>query len=444
MCHILKTTFLSCQYTEEGFAIRSEFEEKLKSHKLYISTKTLEKLLNCIVSKKDPNLVSFIKIKQVSEELKQHLKVSKDEFHAKDLMYGKVTSKENFLDHPLINLLEVKMEEKYKTIHDAFRTFDEDGDSKLTYDEFEKGMLTLNTELTPDDMKKAFDLLDQNRNGKLEYHEFCESFDGYKRRGNPLVTSQQTKDISSGMLKLTDLENMFKKDKNIKYSPPQIFGISNSGMTNHLANRLRKFRYSDEVSGFGSRSSRKFDLNNNTNDERYSTIEDVLSQASVLRSKMNIPTPKNKNPAMFIHDVTESGSRKGKVIYQRNNHLVSNRTYGSTKKESNNIGDLINHEYMNNFTQKLKEKTEKIRKDNQDKIRRLRNFADYKVNNTVLKRSNEIRKHFLSPQNQSVDPSKHLSARRQFFSPQKDKSEFYRNMQSASNQNFMIEATRPF
>lgn len=87
-------------------------------------------------------------------------------------MYGKITAKENHLDHPLINFLEIKMEEKFKTIHDAFRTFDENGDSKLNYEEFERGMLNLNTDLTRDDIRRAFDLLDENRNGELEYHEF--------------------------------------------------------------------------------------------------------------------------------------------------------------------------------------------------------------------------------------------------------------------------------
>lgn len=80
--------------------------------------------------------------------------------------------KSNFLDHPLINLLEIKMEEKYKTIHDAFRAFDENGDSKLSFEEFEKGMLTLNTDLSKDDVARAFVLLDENRNGHIEYHEF--------------------------------------------------------------------------------------------------------------------------------------------------------------------------------------------------------------------------------------------------------------------------------
>ena len=126
--NILKTTFLTCQYTDEGFADKVEFESKLSKHKVYLSKVTQEKMYNCIVSKKDNNKISFIKIKKVAEFLKANEKRVKDEYHAKDLMYGKITTKENFLDHPMINLIEIKMEEKYKNIHDSFRTFDTNGD----------------------------------------------------------------------------------------------------------------------------------------------------------------------------------------------------------------------------------------------------------------------------------------------------------------------------
>ena len=151
-------------------------------------------------------MISFAKVKQLSEALKSTVVKSKDVYHAKDLMYGKVTTKENDLDHPLINLIEVKMEEKFKTIHDAFRIFDTNGDSKLSFKEFEIGMYHLATDFSKEDIRQAFDLLDRNKNGELEYREFWDSFDGYKRRGNPLVTSQQTKDLWAGVLKLHDLD----------------------------------------------------------------------------------------------------------------------------------------------------------------------------------------------------------------------------------------------
>lgn len=63
---------------------------------------------------------------------------------------------------------------------------------------------------------------------------------------------------------------------------------------------------------------------------------------------------------------------KKSIIYKRNNNLTANKTYGFSKREESDMGDLINHEYMNNFTQKIKEKSDKIRKDNHDKMKMLK------------------------------------------------------------------------
>lgn len=103
----LKTVFLACDYSDEGLWDLKEFEERLAHQKLYLSEPTKEKLFGCIWSKKDLEKVSFVKIKQIVESLRKHKPKEHDEFHARDLMYGKITKKENILEHPLINLLEI-------------------------------------------------------------------------------------------------------------------------------------------------------------------------------------------------------------------------------------------------------------------------------------------------------------------------------------------------
>lgn len=79
------------------------------------------------------------------------------------------------------------------------------------------------------------------------------------------------------------------------------------------------------------------------------------------------------------------------IIYKRNSNFTANKAYGLSRTEESHIGDLINHEYMNSFTQKIQEKSDKIRKENQDKMRKLRDYSGYKTNNTSLKRSSEIK-----------------------------------------------------
>jgi hypothetical protein len=389
---ILKTTFLWWKYTDEGFADKSEYEERLKATHFFLSPKTMDKLFVCIISRKNNSQVSFIKIKQICEELKLRNNLAKDKFHVKELMYGKSPSKENHFDHPLINFLEIRMEEKFNSIHDAFRAFDENGDNKVNDKEFEKGMLNLNPDFKRHDIRNAFDLLDENKNGILEYHQFWELFDSNNRRGDPVVTSLKTKNISSGSLDLVDDEVFFKgkSTKKIKYEPPVLYGISNSGMENPANQRLRRARQQDTVSGFGSKSSRTLEFLGKR-DDNYSSIEDIVSQSSRMRQKMNLPTPKNKNPEMFINDISSSGRKRRKsIVYKRNNNLTSNRIYGHTNKKLPNMTDIINHEYMNTFTSRLEQKTNKMRQESQAKIRQLKNYEDYKVNNTYIKRNIEI------------------------------------------------------
>lgn len=260
-----------------------------------------------------------------------------------------------------------------------------------------------------------------------------------------MVTSQQTKDISSGMMKISEFETKFKKEKIIKYEPPSLYGISNTGVGNPLSHRLQRLRNSDGLSGFGSKSSRKLDFLGR-NDDKYSSMEDILSQASNMRQKMNLPMPKNKNPELFISDISESDRKKRRIIYKRNKNLTANRTYGHKQKVLPNMTEIINHDYMNTFTRKMEEKSDKLRKDNQAKIRRLKNFADVKVNNTVLRRNNAINKNvnnFKTASEVSNDPSKYLSYRKEHLSPNKDKTSFYRKINSPAHSNLMIDATRP-
>jgi hypothetical protein len=116
---------------------------------------------------------------------------------------------------------------------------------------------------------------------------------------------------------------------------------------------------------------------------------------------------------------------------------------GIINKPIGDMNAIINHDYMNNFTKKIQEKSDKIRRDNQAKIRRLRDYGGYKVNNASMKRSTEIKKHYLSSTDDLRDPSKVLSSHRNFFSPQKQKPEYFRSINNGMGKNFMVEATRP-
>lgn len=125
-----------------------------------------------------------------------------------------------------------------------------------------------------------------------------------------MITTSQTKDISSGMIKIRDYDKKFHRDQAVKYNPPNLYGIANSGLVNPIQNRINKFRNSSNISGFGSKSSRGIEFARDTNEDRHSTIDDMLSQASELRSRMNLPPPKNKNTGLFMQEITDESRSK--------------------------------------------------------------------------------------------------------------------------------------
>lgn len=107
------------------------------------------------------------------------------------------------------------------------------------------------------------------------------------------------------------------------------------------------------------------------------------------------------------------------------------------------MADIINHEYMNSFTQKIKEKSDRMRMENKQKLIKLKDYEAYKLTNTSMKRNSEIKKRYLTDKNEFMDPTLKLSDNRKFFSPQRDKSSIYGQLQSPIKKDFVISATRP-
>lgn len=124
-------------------------------------------------------------------------------------------------------------------------------------------------------------------------------------------------------------------------------------------------------------------------------------------------------------------------MHKRNLRIDQAKTYGHQPFEHKDISKLINHDYMNNFTRRIQEKSNRIRQDNRDKLEKLKNYSNYKRNNTVLKRNSEIKKKYLTSRDINPEPSM------SFFSPRKDVGGLYGKMQTPMKNDFMISTTRP-
>lgn len=57
----------------------------------------------------------------------------------------------------------------------TFRVIDKDKDGVCSYDEFRKGMELLNVGLSEKEVDGLLREFDPNRDGAVEYHEFCEA-----------------------------------------------------------------------------------------------------------------------------------------------------------------------------------------------------------------------------------------------------------------------------
>ena len=78
-------------------------------------------------------------------------------------------------------LIAIKIEEKFHNLNKAFLSFDLDGDQGIQRNEFHKGIENLRVKLPKAEVDKVFDHMDQDGDGKLNYHEFC-GFSEEKRR----------------------------------------------------------------------------------------------------------------------------------------------------------------------------------------------------------------------------------------------------------------------
>lgn len=79
-------------------------------------------------------------------------------------------------------MIEMRMEEKFKNIGQAFRTFDTDGDSRITFEEFWKGLTNVGIIMEKDTCKELFDYLDENGDRIIEFNEFCDFFETLQDR----------------------------------------------------------------------------------------------------------------------------------------------------------------------------------------------------------------------------------------------------------------------
>jgi calcium-dependent protein kinase len=80
----------------------------------------------------------------------------------------------NQLKKIVLSLIASRLKESdIKDLKEIFEAFDKNKDGQISYDEFEKGLLKLNSQdIKPEEIKSYFTSIDTDKNGKIDYTEF--------------------------------------------------------------------------------------------------------------------------------------------------------------------------------------------------------------------------------------------------------------------------------
>ena len=146
-------------------------------------------------------------------------------------------------------MIELRMEEKFRNIGQAFRNFDRDDDSKITFDEFSQGLVHAGISMNIQTCKEIFDYLDENKDQIIEFNEFCDFFETFQDcKGNyQKISKNETQNsilesIRKQKGSISRIVNIhitaLRAVSPIRFASTNIFGIANSGMSNPIKKKL--------------------------------------------------------------------------------------------------------------------------------------------------------------------------------------------------------------
>ena len=121
-------------------------------------------------------------------------------FHSKEEILENLKA-ENDRKHltKLMTLIAIKIEEKFKSFSKAFLSFDIDNDQTITRHEFHKGIDSLRVKLPKKDIDLVFDAMDLDKDGCINYHEFCGFSEEKRRNIDPFDSLENQQKIAKNM-----------------------------------------------------------------------------------------------------------------------------------------------------------------------------------------------------------------------------------------------------
>ena len=107
-------------------------------------------------------------------------------------------------------------EDQIRNLREAFSKFDRNGDGKLTIEELKEGLLSIaGCKLTGQDIDRAMEIMDSNKNGFIDYTEFIagclQSYNYLKENHLKTAFGYFDKD-SSGTISLDELKQCLQSE----------------------------------------------------------------------------------------------------------------------------------------------------------------------------------------------------------------------------------------
>ncbi|TNV73715.1 hypothetical protein FGO68_gene1155 [Halteria grandinella] len=118
--------------------------------------------------------------------------------------------------HSLLELIWIKIQERYLAVAQAFRFFDVQNSGKISKSDFIFGLEQLKVKLSSNDLQLVFDYLDKNRDGFVSYSEFCYLCEEKRRNIDPFDSSNSAavnKSVTHGALSLGQEDEMDKLER---------------------------------------------------------------------------------------------------------------------------------------------------------------------------------------------------------------------------------------
>lgn len=118
----------------------------------------------------------------------------------------------------ILDLLWIKISERFGSVHEAYRYFDVNFNNRVSFNEFQKGLDHMRIKFQVDELINIFEYMDRGDKGYISYGDFCELCEEKRRHLDPVESVFPSKEEheKKAHLKKGTFYNTFLDDCNLE------------------------------------------------------------------------------------------------------------------------------------------------------------------------------------------------------------------------------------